>query len=274
MFKLLATFRVAYETRNFSKTAEVLFISQPAVSNQMKQLEEELDCALFKRKGKQEMHPTKAAEALYARLLNLKDDWDETLRLVRESDREQIICRMSASHTVSVYYLPELMEHLIEKFPDIIFELDMKNSEEVLKEITQHHIDFGFIEMPLITDGISRIEIKKDELVLTGDLSSHLWISREETSGVFHYMERFLLSQNMKPKRLHVKNNEMIIKLLEQGIGQSMISKRAVPKDMPIKRLGEDFVRPLYFLKKDYMVQREMIAIANAVEFFYAKKTT
>ena len=52
MFKLLATFRVAYETRNFSKAAEVLFISQPAVSNQIKQLEEELQCVLFKRKGK------------------------------------------------------------------------------------------------------------------------------------------------------------------------------------------------------------------------------
>lgn len=270
MFKLLATFRIAYETRNFSKAAEVLFISQPAVSNQMKQLEEELQCVLFKRKGKQEMYPTRAADALYERLLNLKDDWDETLRVVRKSEREQVICRMSASNTVSVYYLPELMKHLIEKFPQVIFELDMKNSEEVLQEITQHHVDFGFIEMPLITDGISRVEIKKDELVLAGNLMSNLWVSREETSGVYHYMERFLLSQNLKPERLHVRNNEMIIKLLEQGIGQSMISKRSVPTGMPVKSLGEDYIRPLYFLKKNYMVQSEMIDIANTIEAFYA----
>ena len=274
MFKLLTTFRVAYETRNFSKTAEILFISQPAVSNQMKQLEEEMACVLFKRKGKQEMHPTKAADTLYLRVLNLKDDWDETLRMVKASEAEQTICRMSASNTFSVYYLPELMSYLIQRFPNVLFELEMKNSEEVLKEITGHHIDFGFIEMPLITDGVSRIEIARDELVLVGDMESELWLSRESTSGVFHYMEKYLLSQNIKPRRMLVRNNEMIIKLVEEGVGKSMISRRGVPNSLTPVKLGKDFLRPLYFLKKHHISQDDLLEIAGEIEIFYKNKKT
>lgn len=271
MFKLLTTFRIAYETRNFSKAAEILFISQPAVSNQIKQLEEELACTLFKRKGKQEMHPTKSADMLYVRLLNLADDWKETTRLVKESNREKLTCRISASNTFSVYYLPELMKHLITIFPDVIFELDMKNSEEVLETIKKHSVDFGFIEKPLMTDGVKRVEIKKDELVIAGNLASDLWLSREETSGVFHYMERYFLRENINPNRLYVKNNEMIVKMLEEGIGKSLISKRAVTEQMEVKPLETSFLRSFYFLKKNHLVTGELLEIAKEIELFYLK---
>lgn len=272
MFKLLTTFRVAYETRNFSKTAEILFVSQPTVSSQIKQLEEELQCVLFKRKGKQEMHPTKSADRLYVRALSLKDDWEKTQRMVKETEEESLICRISASHTVSVYYLPELICHLKKVFSNVVFQIDMKNSAEVLQEITQHHIDFGFIEMPLMADGVQRIEMMRDQLVLAGDLSSGLWLSREETSGVYHYMERYLLHENLKPNRYVVKNNEIIIKLLEQGIGTSMISRRAVPEGLPFKSLGKGYLRPLYFLKKHNMVQDELELIAKEIDCYYQKK--
>ena len=272
MFKLLTTFRVAYETRNFSKTAEILFISQPTVSSQIKQLEEELQCVLFKRKGKQEMHPTKSADTLYVRALNLKDDWEETERLVKESQDETLICRISASHTISVYYLPELISHLQTLFPMVLFQIDMKNSAEVLQEMTQHHIDFGFIEMPLLADDVQRIEILKDQLVLAGDLDSQLWLSREETSGVYHYMQRYLLNENLKPDYFVVKNNEIIIKLLEQGLGKSMISKRAVPENLAYQTLDKDFLRPLYFLRKQHVIQSELEAIAKEIEMYYQKR--
>ncbi|MEG0550003.1 MAG: LysR family transcriptional regulator [Vagococcus sp.] len=272
MFKLLTTFRVAYETRNFSKTAEILFISQPAVSNQIKQLEEELECTLFKRKGKQEMHPTKSAETLYARLLNLTDDWRETARLVKESSKEKLHCRISASNTFSVYYLPELMKHLIAIFPEVMFELEMGNSEEVLEKIKKHSVDFGFIEKPLMTDGVNRVEIEQDELVIAGDLTSDLWLSREETSGVYHYMERYFLKENLNPKRLYVKNNEMIVKMLEEGLGKSLISKRAVTVNMTIERLDKAYLRSFFLLQTNHFVTGELLEIGKEIENFYSQK--
>ncbi|MGX7025557.1 LysR family transcriptional regulator [Vagococcus hydrophili] len=272
MFKLLITFKKAYETRNFSKAAEILFISQPAVSNQIKQLEEELDCVLFRRKGKQEMAPTESADILYQRLLDLTDDWQETVKLVKTTEEAKKVCKISASNTFSIYYLPDLIKELMNQFPNVIFELDMKNSEEVLESLEKHQVDFGFIEKPIVTEGVTRTRIEKDELVIAGDLSSDLWLSREATSGVFHYMENYLSAENIKPERFYVKNNEMIVKLLESGIGKSLISKRAVTDKLSFETLGKGYFRYFYFLKKNDMADVELKKIAKAIELFYENK--
>ena len=88
MFKLLKTFQIVYEQMNFSKAATCLYISQPAVSNQIKQLEEELGCSLFLRNGRQDVVPTRQAE-LFIRRDYLKK-LAELLRLIL---LQFIICR-------------------------------------------------------------------------------------------------------------------------------------------------------------------------------------
>lgn len=92
MFKLLKTFQIVYEQMNFSKAATCLYISQPAVSNQIKQLEEELGCSLFLRNGRQDVVPTRQAEVLYNRLLNLADDWQETLTALHQARLPKETC--------------------------------------------------------------------------------------------------------------------------------------------------------------------------------------
>lgn len=65
MFKFLETFMVVYKTRSFSLAAQQLFITQPTVSNQIKQLELQLHTELFERKSRREIVPTEAANLLY-----------------------------------------------------------------------------------------------------------------------------------------------------------------------------------------------------------------
>lgn len=151
MFKLLKTFQIVYEQMNFSKAATCLYISQPAVSNQIKQLEEELGCSLFLRNGRQDVVPTRQAEVLYNRLLNLADDWQETLTALHQARLPKETCRIAASNTFAVYYLPQLMQHLQTQYATINFVLEMNNSEEVVEKVEKHQVDFGFIEKPLIT---------------------------------------------------------------------------------------------------------------------------
>ncbi|OPF88468.1 LysR family transcriptional regulator [Vagococcus martis] len=272
MFKLFVTFKEAYETRNFTKAAENLYISQPSVSSQIKLLEEELKCKLFTRKSKQEMSPTKEATILYNRLLNLEDDWLETKRLIRHVGKDPVKCVISASNTFSIYYLPDLMSVLIEKFPDVYFELEMHNSEEVLENVQQHRAHFGFIEKPLETGSVYRQAFLSDELVIAGDLTSELWLCREDISGVYHYTKRYFLQENIQPKRLCVKNNEMIIRLLEKGIGKSIISRVSVPENMSYKELGTNYKRLFYFLKKDYLTHPVLLEIEKTIEQYPKKK--
>lgn len=266
MFKQFKTFRVVYETKNFSKAAELLFISQPAVSTQIKHLEEELQIELFIRNGRKEVVPTKQAQILYQYLLNLSDDWEEVKQALHKENMTRETCRIVASNTFAVYYLPDLMSQLIQQFPEITFVLDMNNSEEVLDRIEKHQAHFGFIEKPLITEKIVRKEIQTDELVRAGDFSQSLWLVREENSGVFHYTERFFLANNLNPQKMVIKNNEMIIKCLERGIGQSIISKRALPEKLNWQPLGPEYQRKFYFIKRQHI---ESVQLSKIEEYIY-----
>ncbi|MBP2097561.1 LysR family transcriptional regulator [Enterococcus rivorum] len=271
MFKLLRTFRVVYETKNFSKAANQLFISQPAVSSQIKQLEQELEVTLFIRSGRQDIQTTKQADILYIRLLNLSDDWSETLQALNKKERAQENCIIAASNTFAVHYLPELMKRAIQAFPTVSFSLEMGNSEEVLEKIEKHQAHFGFIEKPLISETVIRKEIMRDELVLAGDLSQELWLVREENSGVYHYTERFFLENNLNPEKLLIKNNEMIIKCLELGIGQSILSKKGLPKTLSFKQLGDEYWRPFYSVKRTHIKSRVLNEFGEFVHTYYEK---
>lgn len=253
MFKLLKTFRVVYETKNFSKSAERLFISQPAVSSQIKQLEDELQAELFIRSGRQEISTTVQADVLYHHLLNLSDDWEKVMQELHRETTTRETCKILASNTFAVYYLPELMKKLAREFPEVTFVLEMDNSEQVLDKIEKHQAHFGFIEKPLLTGTVIRQVIQTDELVHAGDFSKPLWLVREENSGVFHYTERFFADQNLNPQKMIIKNNEMIIKCLEQGLGQSIISKKALTKQINWKPLSSDYQRSFYLIKRQHI---------------------
>lgn len=272
MFKLLKTFRVVYETKNFSKAAEYLFISQPAVSSQIKQLEEELNIQLFVRSGRQEIITTKQADILYSHLLNLSDDWEDTLQALQIQAVSRETCRIVASNTFAVYYLPELMTQLIQQFPQVSFILEMDNSEQVLDKIEKHQVHFGFIEKPLITDSIIRQEILSDQLVHAGDPSNDLWLVREENSGVFHYTERYFLEHNLNPKKMVIKNNEIIIRCLEQGIGQSIISKSALTKKIKWRSLSQEYHRHFYFIKNQHIESIQLHEISRYINHYYQKE--
>lgn len=272
MFKLLKTFRVVYETKNFSKAAEKLYISQPAVSTQIKQLEEELNRPLFVRSGRQDILPTRQADILYARLLNLADDWEETIAAIHKEEVPKEICRIAASNTFAVYYLPQLLEQLLPMFPTVSFILEMDNSEEVVEKIEKHQVDFGFIEKPLVTEQISREKIIQDELVLAGNPAVDRWFVREKDSGVYHYTERYFQEINYQPETVVVKNNEMIIKCLELGLGQSLLSKRAITDLIPYQALGGNYQRAFYFLERNHLQSSLLQAVGQEISAYYRRK--
>lgn len=263
MLKLLTTFRVVYETRNFSRTAELLFLSQPAVSNQIKQLERELGVTLFERNGRKEMKPTKQADLLYERALVLLEEWQETQQQLLDEQNEEEVCRIVASHTFAVYLLPQLLKHVLPKYPKINFVIAYANSHQALDQIAKHEADFGFIEKPLETTGVQRFSLMDDELVIAGDPESQLWLVREPTSGVFHYTQRYFEEKNIHGKKMLVKSNEVIAALLKEGVGCSILSKRAVPKEVPVKTL--DYRRNFYLIQRTNLVSENLQSIAKDI---------
>lgn len=248
IFKWLETFKAVYETKNFSKASEILFISQPTVSAQIKQLENEFGTQLFIRSGRKEILATPQAEILYERVVDLIDDWESIYQAVQANQQQTIRCVIGASHTFANYLLPELLIELYQKFPHIRFSIQMMNSLEVIQALEHHTVDLGFIEKPLSGTNIKRVSLMEDQLVLAG-YPKGPWLLRENTSGIYYYTKRFLEENDIKDPIMEVQNNEIIVRLLRQGFGCSVISERAAA-GISSQMLDESFKRHFYLVKR------------------------
>ncbi|MFC6180182.1 LysR family transcriptional regulator [Lactiplantibacillus daowaiensis] len=252
MLKHLQTFKTVYETRNFSQAAEQLFISQPTVSTQIKQLENELNTTLFTRNGRQEILPTSSGTKLYRHAQKLLEQWDAT-KLAMQTDQitSRPICRLGASHTTASVVLPTLLTQLAAYSDQYQFQITLANSTSILTQMTQHKLDFGLVEKPIVTDQINRVAFGQDELVHAGDFTSPLWLIREPNSGVRHYTEAYLKARNIKPAQtMVIHSNQIIADLLDQGIGQSIISRHVLSHTVPTETLSANYHRQFYLLTK------------------------
>ncbi|MFD1670527.1 LysR substrate-binding domain-containing protein [Agrilactobacillus yilanensis] len=259
MFNQLETFKMVYEVQNFSLAAKQLFIAQPTVSTHIQQLERYFGQQLFQRKGRKEVQPTPAARRLYARVNHLLDDWQSITEVMGQTDSEDTFhVRIGASQTVAVYKLPQVLTQLTTQFKKMVLTVEMANSATILKRVSEHKLDFGFIEKPITTDGVRRRDFGTDQLVRAGDLNSDMWLLREEGSGVGYYTRMFLQSENIQPKRImKVANNEIIVQLLKQGLGQTIVSKRAVPVGIAFEALPKSYQRHFYLLSRDHLTTQD-----------------
>ncbi|MFZ4846816.1 LysR substrate-binding domain-containing protein [Enterococcus casseliflavus] len=249
MLKLLETFKMVYETKNFSKAAELLFISQPTVSAQIKQLEQDLDTPLFLRNGRKNVIATPQAEYLYEKALNLLDEWSTITSEIHTNTQHQSHCALGISHTYAMALMPNLMIALYNAFPTVRFRVSMMNSAEVLTALEQHQLDLGIIEKPLSAPSILRFPILKDQLVLAGDPQTGPWLVREASSGVYYYTKRYLEEQNIQGPIIEIASNELIVALLKQGFGCSILSKRA-SHGIGYQLLDKNFERQFYLIQR------------------------
>ncbi|WP_125590235.1 LysR family transcriptional regulator [Companilactobacillus jidongensis] len=248
MLKLLETFKTVYETKSFSKASKILFISQPTVSGQIMQLENDLNIKLFIRNGRQKIVATPQADILYKRAIDLIDDWEDLKQEIRHDADKKISCELGASHTFAIYLLPILLPKLYKKFPNIHFTIRMMNSMEVLESIETDNLDFGFIEKPLAASNIKRTSLCDDQLVLVDN--GNPWLVREPASGVYYYTKQYLAENNITEPKMEVKNNEMIVRLLNQNFGTSIISKRAA-EGLNYKTLNYKYERKFYLMRSE-----------------------
>ena len=266
MFQLLQTFVSVYETKNFTQSAEQLFLSQPTVSSQIKKLEEHLGTVLFLRNGKQEIIPTEEATFLYPRVLQILEEWQdaENRLLAHENFRER--CVIACSHTCAVYFLPRFLPKLVEHFPLIDFSLLMMNSDDVVLQMEQHKVDIGFIEKAERSEFLNQIPIYKDELVLAGRSDSNYWLLRENDSALRFYNEVYLKKHNLSPRLIYVNNSEAILALLRQGIGKAIVSKLSVGDSVIWEPLTDNNLRDFYLLTHKAVFRKRLIEVAAYLE--------
>ncbi|MGF2169552.1 LysR family transcriptional regulator [Enterococcus casseliflavus] len=258
MIELLKTFIVVYETRNFSLAAKQLYKTQPTISLQIQRLEAELGFKLFERKGKQLILPTSQAEFLYPRVVESLRSLSTIFSQAKYAKNFKTECVLACSNTTAVYLLPSIMAQLIAEFPTFAFEIKIMNSQEVIDAVESNKAHIGLIEKSIVSPLIQKEFVYRDELVLAGNLASDFWVLRENDSGMYYINETYLYAQHLNPQIIKANNSEVILSLLKQNIGKSIISKLSLPEELPWQELDPEYrYRDLFIIQNRQRVTPE-----------------
>lgn len=136
------------ETGSFSRAAEALFITQPAISKRIATLEQSLGTHLFDRIGKT-VQLTEAGLALLPNYQRILEEIDESHRIIsnlRETTSGHL--RLATSHHIGLHRLPPVLKQFSKKYPEVVLELQFMDSEQATQLVLQGEIELGIITLP------------------------------------------------------------------------------------------------------------------------------
>ena len=266
MFQIFKTFVSVYETHNFTRTADKLYLSQPTVSSQIKKLEEQLQVSLFIRNGKQEIIPTKEADFLYPRIIKIMEEWTDLTVHIHSEEIIRESCVLACTQSCGMYLLPTFVPKLIEKFPMIDFEFPIMGYQDIVHGVEQAKFDFGLIEWAERSEQLKRYIVARDELVLAGDPLSPYWLLNDSLNPLREINDQYLRDNNLLPIFIRTNSFEMIKNLLNQGVGRAIISKLALAKHVPYETLDVDNLRNFYFLTREEVISKLLCEVALFIQ--------
>lgn len=251
-------FLLVAENLSFSKAAEDLFISQPAVTKHIKELESRLNIALFERKGNK-IYLTKAGKLIYTHLKKIKQAYQEMeFELGRLNDTFKGVLRIGASSTISQYLIPKVIAAFHKRYPKIELHLLNGNSFEVEQKLFENEIDLGLVENVSSQSSIKYIDFFDDELVIvTGsnsvyakkktlsaeDLQTLPIVLREKGSGTLEVIQKALSKYNIPIDKLniliHLGSTEAIKNFLCDFDGIAVVSVSSIEKELRLKEITQ-----------------------------------
>ena len=257
----LQVFHAVAKHLSFTKAAEALFMTQPAVTFQIRQLEEHFDTRLFDRAhGRIALTPAGQVALEYAeRILGLSAELDTRLKEMSGQVLGPLL--IGASTTIAEFLLPQVLGEFKSRYPGVVPRLFVANSEAVQARIAERTLDLGFIEgeshLPsLVTDTCSEDELQvvcapSHPLARTGSVApkmlvEHAYISREPGSGTREFTDLYLRKAGIQPSELNVVmelgSPEALKGVVGTGLGFAIMSRVTVERE---RKLGELVAVPL-----------------------------
>ena len=245
----LQIFTAVYRTRSFTKAAEELFTSQPTISEHMKNLEERLGCILFDRLGRS-ISPTPEADLLYPRAVEILEEMHKLETNLASASRtvagELII---GASTIPGEYMLPQRAAAFNSRYPEVSFEILIKDSGRIIDDISAHRIYLGVVGTELPSTNLDFTPFEGDELVLAAaaeeEISSTIapadlvkcdFLVREQGSGTGRTVEQFLDRVDITQRSLKIRatlgSSTAVKEAVKTGLGIAFISKTAIRDEL------------------------------------------
>ncbi|MBF0256091.1 MAG: LysR family transcriptional regulator [Gammaproteobacteria bacterium] len=251
----LQVFYTVARLLSFTKAAESLHMTQPAVTFQVRQLEEHFNTRLFDRTHNR-ISLTEAGAKVYGFADQIFDLYNQMENGVREitGDISGVVV-IGASTTIAEYMLPALLGDFKARYPDVEIQLKVSNSDGIVSMVENNTIDLGVVESPVANKNLVVEHCTEDQLVAIlpkgHPLSDHQqltfkqllhypFICREEGSGTREVIGDYLTTQNGdNDLHMHVAmelgSPEAVKGAVEAGMGVSVMSGSTIQKEL---RLG------------------------------------
>lgn len=251
----LLTFIDVCETRNLTKTAKNLCLTQPAVTQHIKYLEETYDTKLLVYEGKK-MHLTDSAQVLLQYALKTHALLKLTEMELYELKTKQVKLNFGATLTIADYVMPSILEAHLKMFPEIQLNFKVQNTTHLIDALLKGKIEFAFIEGYFDKEQFEHQLLKKDDFILVASANSSLdqlitldelkkqrLLIREFGSGSRDILEKILANANSSLNQFkqldEIGSLKLLKHLVKQNHGVTFIYKEAVKKELEQNQLKQ-----------------------------------
>ncbi len=242
-FRLLV-FYTAAQHLNFTKTASALFISQPAVSKNIQELEKKLGIPLFERKGNN-LNLTESGQILYKyaqQIINLYNQAGQEIQELQHGRKGNLV--LGASTTISQYILPALLADFLTQYPNNRIQSFQSNSRSIEEQLMDKTLDLGITEGSTDNRSLKYIPFMKDELVLVTNSGNPL------------------LKQLKDPMLADITRLPLVLR--EQGSGTRTIIENALKdKHINLSEIQIEMILPSTESIKAYLLRRNSFAFLS-----------
>lgn len=259
----LQVFHAVAKHLSFTRAADALFMTQPAVTFQIKQLEEQYNTRLFERRhGSIALTPAGELVLSFAeRILALSDELETRLGEMTGEMRGPLL--VGASTTIAEFMLPRILGEFNALYPQVRARLIVANSESIEGRVAEHSLDIGLIEAPGKLAGLTSLICCEDELkvicapdyplasrksVKPKDLADYEFISREPGSGTREITDTYFRSHKVAPETLKTQmelgSPEALKGVVATGLGFAIVSQAVVKKEIQVGELVSINLQP------------------------------
>jgi len=246
----LKVFQKVAELGSFTGAAEALYLTQPSISKHIKAMEEYYHAPLFIRTGHR-ITITPAGDKLLQyvnEIINLSEEARAALETIRETT--SVTLRIGTSMTVGVYFLPGILSGFKKEFPNIKVSMNVNNSTRVSESVMAGTIDLGLVGAMSSSPMLVYLPFCSENLILIvganhqwaqsppcspRDMEGQLFLLREKGSGMRQILDNMFSECGFNPEKvMELSNTEMIIRLVETGMGVSIVSEYAVAREIKL----------------------------------------
>ncbi len=281
----LRVFTSVFRNKSFSRASEELYLTQPTVSDHIKSLEEEFNCRLFDRLGRN-IIPTKEAELLYIHAADIIEKTGNLKNLMNEFQSNISGELITGASTIpGTYVLPKFMLEFKNKYPAIKYQVIISDSKGIIDKILSYELLLGVVGSNIYNEKLQYYPFMEDELIIVSspsltekdeltieELLSYPMILREEGSGTRIEFLKIIAEKGFNLEHLNIVglfgSTDAVKQAVKSGLGISMLSKLAVMDELKYNMLNKIKLKDIQMSRQFYIAVHSMRTLPPVYKLF------